>query len=194
MKIRAIPLLVWIILLLGGCQDKADFECLYFIGDSNIARWDLQVSFPSFATVNQGVSGACIDYVESLAGRYEGEEVVLLIGTNDVKRFDEESLDAYCSRYVMAVSNLKAKHILLLSIPPRSYNFAWEGANEATREMNAAIRERVVSMDNVTYVDIYYALSHDGALNPQYTLDGLHLNIYGYEVLAKAIFNNLNLK
>lgn len=48
---------------------------LDFIGDSIIARWDIDEYFPTWQVSNYGVSGAGIDYTEGNASRFVGKQV-----------------------------------------------------------------------------------------------------------------------
>lgn len=187
---RKLRLLTAMMAILTACANDFNTQEMYFIGDSLVARWDLQQSFPFWVTHNDGVSGAGIEYIESRNGAYKDKSVVVLIGTNDISGLKEEELDDYCERHVNAIVGLQADRTYLISIPPRQFTYDRNGLNDFIKKANSAIKERIKSMSDVRYIDVYDAMSRHGTINMEYSYDGLHLNIYGYEVVTKIIMNN----
>ncbi len=177
-----------------GCADGIEVQNLYFIGDSLIARWNVQESFPANVVHNLGVSGAGISYIEQSAHRLEGNTAVVLIGTNDLTALASDDIEQYCDRYFEAVAGLGAAKTFVISVPPRNFDGDRSDQNDIIRQFNASVRNRIAEFPSMHYVDVYDALIYNGTINPQYSLDGLHLNIYGYEVvadlLAKTIHQN----
>jgi len=61
--------------------------------------------------------------------------------------------------------------------------------NEAIQQINAGLL-KLASEQKLNYVDLFEKLINDeGQLKPQFTYDGLHLTVKGYEVVAEVIQN-----
>lgn len=184
-------LTILMLLLFVGC-DKAELDVkLNFIGDSIVARWPLSETFPAQYVTNYGVSGSGVQYMESLGGRFQGETVVIEMGTNDNILFVPEYVEDYVERYVKAVCATGAKTIYLYSVLPREFRNDSQDVNARIRNFNMMVAERVRAYDNIIYIDVYGSFVSDSHINYQYYSDGLHLNIYGYEVMAKALLDVL---
>lgn len=180
--------------MLGSCGSDSDLnKVLCFVGDSLIARWDLNFFFPARLTRNDGVSGSGVQYLESLGGKYAGGRVVVLSGTNDLALVPLGDEQAYAERFVEAVSNLGAERVIVISIPPRSKNWCHNELDDNTRikSMNACIARQCGTRPNFTYVDVFDQLVSDGFLYGGYTHDGLHLSEPGYEIITKNLKNFL---
>lgn len=179
---------------LCGCNSRLDDETtLSFIGDSNIARWDLQNSFSSWITYNLGVSASGIDYIEEMAGKLAGRNAVVLFGTNDnYLLIDPDSRRDYEARYIDAILNLGADKVYLYEVLPR--NFTGEGPliNQCIMEFNKDICDMVSVYPQIVYLKVFDDfIEKDGDLRWEYYNDGLHLSPQGYEILASALFKNI---
>lgn len=146
-----------------------------------VEKWDVRRFFPTKVTYNAGLSGAGIDYVESQGKQFKGENVVLIIGGNDVVSVNDT--EAYVERYLRMLQNMEAKRIYLYSILPR---LAFESDGyEKVRLLNKKIREGVTErLDNVVYIDVFDLFLEGGRLNEQYFYDGTHLNEWGYALIS----------
>ena len=56
--------LLCLVLLMCSCVNDDKFSTFYFLGDSIIGKWDIQVYFPVYTVYNDGLPGAGIDYIE----------------------------------------------------------------------------------------------------------------------------------
>ncbi|MDO4319711.1 MAG: GDSL-type esterase/lipase family protein [Bacteroidales bacterium] len=190
-RLRAAAIALVALLATGACDDN-DISELTFVGDSIIARWDLDEYFTGYVTVNLGKSGAGIDYVESLKGRAAGRDAVVMIGTNDMAgiRGSQSEIELYVSRYVDAVTGLGARHTYLYSILPR--DFKGEVSLLPTiSEVNRLVKEAVAGRADVTYLDVYPLFVDGDGLDYALYSDRLHLSAAGYEVLAKSLLSQL---
>ncbi|MBR3609095.1 MAG: SGNH/GDSL hydrolase family protein [Bacteroidales bacterium] len=170
-------------LIICGCKNE-DERWLSFIGDSEVARWDLQFYFPNLLTENKGKSASGIDYIKSMAYSMTGKDVVVLFGTNDIyKLTNEAKLNEYVAEYINAITSLNADNTYLISIFPRNFNNEGKGINKKIEELNDRIKQEAIKQ-NITFVDVYSKLLKDESINMQYSYDGLHLNNYGYELLT----------
>jgi lysophospholipase L1-like esterase len=156
---------------------KADAN-IAFMGDSITYGWSLP-------TTNFGVSG---NTTTQMLGRFKFDvlghgykAVVILGGTNDL-RFLTESLDAGVSD---AVANLQAMAeeaesqnilVVLCEIPPLV------DEEDQVVAMNAAIIA-LAKAHHYRLVDYYTPM----AGHPEYFVDGIHPNSYGYFVMQQAL-------
>lgn len=180
-----------VLFLLSSCSDDVKDARLDFVGDSIVARWDLAEYFPSRLVYNYGKSGAGIEYIESLAGRFAGRNVVVMIGTNNNYLFVEPDREDYARRYVDAITDLDAKRVYLYSVLPRDFTSDRDDVNDDIAEFNAVVKHIVESMPAIVYMDVYDDFLHDGKIDFQLYSDKLHLSPYGYEILTKTLLQEL---
>ena len=182
--------LLCLVLLMCSCVNDDKFSTFYFLGDSIIGKWDIQVYFPVYTVYNDGLPGAGIDYIERCKGMYTDKNVVIMIGTNDMRmELDEKT---YAKRYVKAVNNLHARQIYVYAIMPRNYETDSPNINNKIEKVNQAIQEQFkIEKQEVHYLDIYNIMLKDGRMNMQYCYDGIHLNDYGYEILRNKLQQSL---
>lgn len=177
------------LLLMEACSFDNDEQSLAFIGDSLVARWDLQEYFPSRHTENYGVSGSGIAHIEDYKGYFSEKDVVVIIGTNDLGRIKSDE-DGYANRYVDAVFQLGADNIYLFSIFPRSFENDPDSINHKVARINNLIKKRIDST-NIHYIDVFDELSKGDSIDMQYSYDGLHLSPYGYELISLRLKEEL---
>ncbi len=180
-----------VLFLLSSCSDDVKAARLDFVGDSIVARWDLAEYFPSRLVYNYGKSGAGIEYLESLAGRFADRNVVVMIGTNNNYLFVETDREDYARRYVDAITALDAKRVYLYSVLPRDFTSDRDDVNDDIAEFNAVVKHIVESMPAIVYMDVYDDFLHDGKIDFQLYSDKLHLSPYGYEILTKTLLQEL---
>ena len=167
--------------VLSACTFENDERTTAFIGDSLVARWDLQEYFPSRKTENFGLSGSGISHIEEYRGFFNGKDVVVIIGTNDLARLGKSKEPEYAARYVSAISQLNAENVYLYSIFPRSFANDPDSINHKIARINTLIKGKIAS-DNIHYIDVFESLSKGDSIDMQYSYDGLHLSPYGYEL------------
>lgn len=163
--------------------DKADDNPLYFTGSSLVEKWDVRKYFPTRITYNKGLSGSGLFYIESQGLIFEGEEVVIISGGNDVGGITD--LQVYADHYVEVLQKMEAKRVYLFAILPR---LAFEQDGYAkVRKLNSMIAQRIASLPEVTYIDLFDKLIEDGQLDEQYFYDGTHLNSWGYDLISDVL-------
>lgn len=175
------------LLLLNGCENTENDKVYDFIGDSLIARWPLDETFPSQLVYNYGKSGAGIDYIKENINRFNGKDVVVMIGTNDNKYFSQDYVQTYVDEYLETITRLTDKTIYLFSVLPRKFTHDSENINTRITSFNSLVIKKLQSYPNIVYIDVFNDFMDKGHINYQYYSDGLHLNIYGYEVLSKHL-------
>ena len=90
-------------------------------------------------------------------------------------------------RYVKAVLAIPSLKTYLFCIFPRNdYDDYSTAVNQFIRVLNRKIYEKLQGT-GVVYLDVFDRLLLDGRLNPELTLDDLHLNGRGYSILSEAL-------
>lgn len=177
------------------CDNNDDNQELYFIGDSHIARWDLQYYFPYYITHNLGISGSKIDYIESINNKYAGKNLVIITGGNDLGLVKTEyGIENYTERYVKAIKQLNGNKVFIFSLlPNNSLENTWNtNYSELIISLNSSLKKKLqLEVTNIIYIDVYDDLNKDGYLNPEYYSDGLHLSYSGYEILTSKLLEHL---
>ncbi len=170
----------------AGCDNNSQ-PALTFVGDSIVARWDLDEFFPHYRHTNLGLSGSGIGYLErTLAGR-SFDDLVILSGTNDNYSFSDSHLDSYVKRYVDAITSANADHVYLYSVLPRAFAGDDPAINDRIIAFNAAIRRAISGDPTITYIDAFDYFYKDGQIDLALYSDRLHLSRDGYEVLASLL-------
>ena len=150
---------------------------LAFVGNSHIAFWALNIYFPQWECLNYGVPGEGLAYVEAFDVDTSDCRVVIQFGSNDIYQLNDENVDGYVERYVKAVLAVPSRQTYLFCIFPRCM-------------LNQKIHRKLEGTD-IIYLDVFDRLLQDGRLNPELTIDDLHLNGKGYSILSEALRRTL---
>jgi len=166
-----------------------------FYGASITEFWGRNGSsfFPGKAYINRGISGQT---TAQMVVRFRQDVinlrpkvVVILAGTNDIAgntgpMTPEMTENNWQSMTDMARAN--GIKVVLASITPSS-DFPWrKGLHpaEKIRTLNAWL-QGYCGNHGFIYLDYYSALVNaDGGMKPEYTVDGVHATVKGYEVMA----------
>ena len=173
---------------------------IIFIGDSIIEYYPLQELLGTSKTiVNRGIRGYQTGLLlKNLDAHLYGDavdQIVLLIGTNDIGK-DVPMMEALnnLESVIQTISrDYPLSQIKLVSILPvnESENFkqtVYIRTNEKIKEWNQAYQELASAYMQVEYVSVFdKLLDQEGQLNSDYTTDGLHLSVSGYQTLSKAL-------
>lgn len=171
-----------------------------FIGDSIVEYYPLQELFGTAKTiVNRGIRGYQTKLLlENLDAHLYGDavdQIVLLIGTNDIGKDIpiNEALDNL-ERVIQSIArDYPLSQIKLISILPVNEGEKYKQTvyirtNEKIREWNQAYEALVSAYMQVDFVPIYDSLTDsEGQLKKDYTTDGLHLSVAGYQALSEAL-------
>ena len=180
-------------------------ENIVFLGDSLTSMYDVGGHFETHNVINSGVSGESTkEVMESLKDRvyiYNPSKVFILIGTND---FDEENHGEYNEDTTVnniktiieeIKKNRKFAEIYVESVYPINdgeddrikHWMVGDRSNENIQSLNKKIKA-LTKKEKVNYINVYDKLiNEDGLLNIDYTVDGLHINDTGYEVITGII-------
>lgn len=182
--------------LASSCSDDGVSE-LCFVGDSLVAGWDVKSSFPTRVVRNDGVSGAHLEDILTWNLDYRGKDVVMLIGTNNLgyEFIDEQTRPQFIADFVEeyrhTIETLAPRRVFVISILPRSAENDDKNISLYIRELNAALEQMVAALGYGTFVDVYDYFLYKGGMNMNYSLDGLHLNDLGYNILNVRLSEEL---
>ncbi len=173
---------------------------ILFIGDSIIEYYPLQELFgTSKMIVNRGIRGYQTGLLlENLDAHLYGgavDKIFLLIGTNDIGKDVpvNEALNNLEAIIQSVARDYPLTEIKLLSILPVNEGEEYQQAvyirsNEKIQNWNQAYQDLASAYMQVEFVPVFDCLTDQaGQLKKEYTTDGLHLSIAGYQALSKAL-------
>ena len=173
---------------------------IIFIGDSIIEYYPLQELLGTSKTiVNRGIrgyqTGLLLKNLDAHLYDDAVDQIVLLIGTNDIGKNVPmmEALNNLESVIQTISRDYPLSQIKLVSILPvnESENFkqtVYIRTNEKIKEWNQAYQELALAYMQAEYVSVFdKLLDQEGQLKSDYTTDGLHLSVSGYQTLSKAL-------
>ena len=173
---------------------------ILFIGDSIVEYYPLQELFGTSKTiVNRGIRGYQTGLLlENLDAHLYGgvvDKIVLLIGTNDIGKDVpvNEALNNLEAIIQTIARDYPLTEMKLLSILPVNEGEEYKQTvyirtNEKIQKWNQAYQELASVYMQVEFVPVFDSLiDQEGQLKKDYTTDGLHLSVTGYQVLTKAL-------
>lgn len=191
----------WVDLLRQEAAAHADAPRLTVLMGDSISLWFPQELLPGRRTwLNQGISGENSEMMSRRLDALDGtqlETIFVMVGINDlIAGIPEKEVARNIEK---SVQYLKQQHpaadIIVQSILPHGDERAtWEGRdrllqlpNDRIQAVNTAIA-KMAAEEGVHYLDLYPLFADgEGALRPDLTTDGLHLNEQGYLVWRTAI-------
>lgn len=173
---------------------------IIFIGDSIIEYYPLQELLGTSKTiVNRGIRGYQTRLLrENLDAHLYGDavdQIVLLIGTNDIGKDVPmtETLNNLESVIQSISRDYPLSQIKLVSILPVHEGYEYKHTvyirtNGKIKEWNQAYQELASAYMQVEYVSVFdKLLDQEGQLKSDYTTDGLHLSVSGYQALSNTL-------
>lgn len=174
-----------------SCASDMEDPKIDFVGDSIVARWDINQDFPSFYVYNYGVGGSGVELLESYKSKFNGNDVVVLSGTNDNYSLTLDRRDEYAKKYISAILSLTDRRIFLFSVLPRSFDGDRSQINCDIQDFNLQIQNLVRNIGRITYLDVYSDFMKGESIDMRYFSDGLHPNTIGYEILTQKLLEAL---
>lgn len=173
---------ICLLLFLPGCSNDSS-EKLIFIGDSLIRNWDTEKYIPFLNTENRGVDGYRMEDCNNIKVNDKEAIVVLLIGTNDlITSNDTKYAEEFSEKYIELVNGFTCKRIVCISILPKDgFNY------KIIHEINKCIESKLKSQRNCIFLNVAEDFLYNGEMNPEYTVDGIHLNSKGYDLLSSKL-------
>ena len=157
------------------------------LGDSITAGAEWSELFPDVAIKNRGLSADTTQDVLDRLGQVtigKPSKIFLLIGSNDVRRGVDH--DDLLDRYERIIQRIEREtpstKVYIQSVLPRQRRYC-----ERVAALNKAI-EALASRRNHRFVNLFPLFSaSDGAMDRDFSNDGVHLLGPGYERWRKAI-------
>ena len=177
---------------------------IIFIGDSIVEYYPLQELLGTTKTiVNRGIrgyqTGLLLDNLDAHLYGDAVDQIVILIGTNDIGKdipmtqalTNLESVIQSISRDY-PLSQIKLVSILPVHQGEEYKQTVYIRTNEKIRVWNQAYQELASAYMQVEYVSVFEnLLDQEGQLKSDYTTDGLHLSVSGYQALSETLKTNL---
>ena len=173
---------------------------IIFIGDSIIEYYPLQELLgTSKIIVNRGIRGYQTGLLqENLDAHLYGDavdQIVLLIGTNDIGKDVpmNETLNNLESVIQSISRDYPLSQIKLVSILPVHQGEEYKQTvyirtNEKIMAWNQAYQDLASAYMQVEFVPVFEnLLDQEGQLKADYTTDGLHLSVAGYQALSNTL-------
>lgn len=179
------------VLGLQSCESDLKDPTIDFVGDSIVARWDINEDFPSYCVYNHGIGGSGIELLNSYRSRFMDNDVVVISGTNDHHYFASDRRNDYAQKYIKAIEALTNKRIYIFSVLPRKFEGDRDHINKDIEAFNMLIKSLVQDIDRITYLDVYNDFMKGSDINYRYYSDGLHPNTIGYEILTQKLLKAL---
>ena len=171
-----------------------------FIGDSIVEYYPLQELFGTAKTiVNRGIRGYQTGLLlENLDAHLYGgavDKIVLLIGTNDIgKEVELEQTLRNLEAVIQSIArDFPLTQIKLLSILPVNEGTEYQQTvyirtNEKIKAWNQAYQDLASAYMQVEFVPVFEnLLDQKGQLKSDFTTDGLHLSVSGYQALSSTL-------
>ena len=177
---------------------------IIFIGDSIVEYYPLQELLGTTKTiVNRGIrgyqTGLLLDNLDAHLYGDAVDQIVLLIGTNDIgKDVPMSQALGNLESVIQSISrDYPLSQIKLVSILPVHQGEEYKQTvyirtNEKIKGWNQAYQELASAYMQVEYVSVFEELlDQEGQLKSDYTTDGLHLSVSGYQALSETLKNRL---
>lgn len=165
------------------------------LGDSQVEMGDWYDLFQGgFSVRNGGLSQAKVSDViriSEILSSSNASIVCLQCGINDLGAGSsvKDTLGDYSELLRRVSSRMGKDRIIVVSIMPVSSKRIADGSgelNDRVQNLNVGLQE-YCAREGFDFVDVTSAISRDGMLNEELTVDGLHLNSGGYRQLAERI-------
>lgn len=174
---------------------------IVFTGDSITEGYPIHELMPHVSSLrNRGVSGITsaqlLERIDDYVIKLAPDKVVLLVGINDLNNGEEpgdiaERVYRICLTIRHACPNTKLYVQSVYPIDSSRPIFAYSAAqrsNDDIINLNRMIENQVKAISGTTYIDLYSALcDSQGKLNSEYTTEGLHISIKGYQKITEVL-------
>ena len=173
---------------------------IIFIGDSIVEYYPLQELLGTTKTiVNRGIrgyqTGLLLDNLDAHLYGDAVDQIVILIGTNDIgKDIPMSQTLTNLESVIQTISrDYPLSQIKLVSILPVNEGEDFKQAvyirtNEKIKACNQAYQDLASAYMQVEFVPVFEnLLDQKGQLKSDFTTDGLHLSVSGYQALSSTL-------
>lgn len=171
-----------------------------FVGDSITQDFNVYEYFSEYKVYNRGIGG---DTTDGLLKRMDESifdlnpsHVVILMGTNDFGVLNAKPEDIFnrmkTITHLIQMKSPETK-ILLISVYPVNPTLDSMSVGQRSNEKIQALNKLYQTIEGVTYLNLYDLLIDDhGNLSKDLTVEGLHINHNGYELIKTEISKHLS--
>jgi lysophospholipase L1-like esterase len=167
---------------------------IVMLGDSMTYGIDWNELFSRSDVANRGIAGDLTEgFMKRLSDIYELNPEICMImgGINDINN-DIPVRDIFAN-FTKIIENLQAKKITPIiqsTLFVSTMHENWKEKNKKVNELNSMLMDYAKAND-ISFIDINKELSNNGALDPSYTYDGMHLRGNGYEKWRDSVLLKL---
>lgn len=169
---------------------------IMFLGDDVIEQGNWRRLLKDSTVVQRGISGdntfGVLHRLDE-AARFKPGKIIILLGANDLARGLPvarvlENLFSLAGQVHGRVPNAQVVMMSLLPVNATVKDFpALHARDEDIRELNGQLK-KYQEVIKYTFVDVYTPLlDQQNNLHTSYTIDGVHLNPAGYQVLLEQL-------
>lgn len=175
----------WAVFSWDSCIKKLDYEAdVAFFGDSLTRGGDFQNAFCNKKIINLGMSGDTLAGMVKRVSMLESvspEKVFFLGGINGLTDFNVKLCVEKYEELILAIKTALPKtQIYLQSLLPISHEKEGKICKNKTVEAFNSEIKILARKHGLEFIDLYPLYLSDGQLNPELTVDGLHLKPEGY--------------
>jgi lysophospholipase L1-like esterase len=167
---------------------------IVMLGDSMTYGIDWNELFSRSDVANRGIAGDLTEgFIKRLSDIYELNPEICMImgGINDINN-DIPVRDIFAN-FTKIIEDLQANKITPIiqsTLFVSTMHENWKEKNEKVNELNSMLMDYAKAND-ISFIDINKELSNNGALDPSYTYDGMHLRGNGYEKWRDSVLLKL---
>lgn len=182
----------WAVFSWNNTMEKLDYQAdVVFFGDSIIRGSDFRKQFPHKKIVNLGYSGdtlsGMIKRIPMITAMHP-QQVFILGGINGLTNRNADRCIAVYEKLLNEIRQaMPFTKIYIHSLLPLSSEKERKICkNQTILCFNQRLRS-LAEARNIPFIDLYTLYAKDGVLNPDLTVDGIHLFPHAYERWATAL-------
>ena len=103
----------------------------------------------------------------------------------------QEFITDFVDEYKRTIEGLAPRRVFVISILPRNREIDNPHINDYIKELNFALSQMVETLNYGVFLDVYDDFAYEDKMNMNYSLDGLHLNDLGYNILNVRLSKEL---
>lgn len=168
-----------------SCLKKLEYSAdVVFFGDSIIRGGDFHKAFKDQRIINLGSSGDTLSAMlrrVSMVEAVNPKKIFFLGGINGLSNMNiKKCVEQYSELMDALKRSAPDAQIYVHSLLPISKSKEKKiCSNKTIREFNERIKNIAVEK-GLTFIDLYPLYEKDGSMNPEHTIDGLHLKPEAY--------------
>ena len=175
----------------GGSEAVFGCDALFF-GDSITADSEFDRDLPGLRVVNLGVYGDRLEDLLRRVPQVQAEAPARIFLLGGINSLQDDRLEACVDQYRELLAALReacpASEIVVQTVLPVGAEITQPlgCSNETIRAFNLRLRALAEEF-GLECLDLYSAYEKDGALDPELTRDGVHLNFNAYGPWAELL-------